>query len=273
MISLDCMVGHCGQFPNSCLRAKGIFLHFSNCLLHIVLSEVTTKSNKNCSTLSFWGVVAGLYDIRLSLQGSGLDLLLIDAALDDGVDDACHSDCRGTIASIKNRPIVCALDGSVRLFFYISWTYEQLYAFQHLCHPLTGNRTNSLNKISLIHSENLGDIDDTLFCQIRLALVEHYIARRMRPLEVRGQGAYYNRVDAASIEHIILNNQMRMTVSRFRTRWLAQINPEYITLFDYQRSFNNRRYPDFICTLIFSSSISGESLYAAFIACNNLWFL
>ena len=73
------------------------------------------------------------------------------------------------------------------LFFNISGLDEQLDPIQYLGHSLTGNGTDFPTKIFFVHGENLSNIDDTLFCQICLALLERYIARGLRPLQIRCQ--------------------------------------------------------------------------------------
>ena len=39
------VVGHSGQFPNSCLKAKSLFQRSNNCSWHITFSKEPTKSN------------------------------------------------------------------------------------------------------------------------------------------------------------------------------------------------------------------------------------
>jgi hypothetical protein len=49
------MVGDTGRFPNSCLRVKGLFRIFSNCLQDITISKVRIERNGNGITFIYVG--------------------------------------------------------------------------------------------------------------------------------------------------------------------------------------------------------------------------
>src|SRR6266851_1108616 len=51
--------------------------------------------------------------------------------------------------------------------------------------------------------------------------------------QVGGQRAHDNCVDTTTVEDVILDNDMRMAVSGFRTRGFVQFNPKDIALLNY----------------------------------------
>ncbi len=83
---------------------------------------------------------------------------------------------------------------------------EQPNAIQHLAHPVAGNRADLLCQVSFVDGEYLRDVDDTLFGEVGLAFVEQHIARGLHAFQIRGQRAHHDRIDAASVEQVVLDD-------------------------------------------------------------------
>jgi len=49
------MVGHCGQFPNSCLKRNGLFQDSNIFLQHFTINKVLTKSEGTVITVNCIG--------------------------------------------------------------------------------------------------------------------------------------------------------------------------------------------------------------------------
>ena len=110
---------------------------------------------------------------------------------------------------------------------------QELKTVQNLPNALREKRPDLLHQIRFVHGDNLRDVHDASFGQIRLALIEQDISRGRLQIEIGCDRADHDRSDAAAIEDIILDDRVRMAVTRGRPGRALKIHPENITLVDH----------------------------------------
>jgi len=108
-------------------------------------------------------------------------------------------------------------------------------------HALMAQRSDALTELRFVHREYLRDVDDASPGEVGLALGQKNVSRRLRVLEVRGQGADDDRVDAAAVENIVLNDDVWMSVAGPRTYGLARVHPVDVALVDHHCPCTNFR--------------------------------
>ena len=115
----------------------------------------------------------------------------------------------------------------------LAWLCKQSNAVENVTHAPGRKRANLVSKLGFVYGENLRDIDHVLPGQIGFPRFEEYIAWRRGTSQIGGQHTHNNRMEMTTVEDVILDNDMRMTVSGFRAGGFIQFNPKDIALLNY----------------------------------------
>jgi hypothetical protein len=85
-------------------------------------------------------------------------------------------------------------------------------------------------QLTLVHRENLRDNNDTLLREVGFTRFERDITRRICTVEIGSQRTDNHRIDAATVENVVLNDHMWMTIAGARAGRFVKVNPENIAL-------------------------------------------
>jgi len=93
----------------------------------------------------------------------------------------------------------------------------------------------------LVRRDDLRDVDDTGAGKVRLSSSKKDIPGGLGSSEVRGDGAENGRSNAAAVESIILDDDVRPPEAGFRAVGSPGIEPENVALEDHHSSFSFAR--------------------------------
>jgi hypothetical protein len=115
----------------------------------------------------------------------------------------------------------------------LAWLCEQSNAVENVAHTPGRQRANLVAQLGFVHGENLRDIDHALPEKIRLSRFEEYIAWRCGTSQIGGQRTHYHCVDTTTVEDVILDHTMWMTIAGLRAGGFIQFNSKDVTLLNY----------------------------------------
>src|SRR5258708_3391173 len=111
-----------------------------------------------------------------------------------------------------------------------------------------------------VHKVRLVDRDDVRYVhyarlrKVGLAFLQKHVARRVRPVQIRGNQAHHARCNRAPVENIVLDNHARMRSSEVKPIYF------YLPNLAHQRSLAVRRT---LALMPFSRRLSASSTLSA----------